>query len=318
VVGRDRVRVVTVPGTHVTMMEGVHQARLGRALDGTLADARAPRPTADASPLVTLRFGRAGTRAPLFCVPGAGANVASFAELVEALDPAWPVHGLQPRGLAGDGVPHATVEAAASYYLRAVEEAAPSGPVHLLGHSFGGWVAFEMAARLATAGRPVASLTMVDTDAPTAEGVVEEFDAAEAYLKLVEVFEQSAERSLDIGAREAAMDEAGRLRVLHERLVRLGMMPARSTPDVLRGPLRTFGAALRASYRPSAPYAHPVRLVLVDDPRRDVEANAAAVAATVRAWTRWAPALAFTPGAGNHMTVLKAPHAAALARLLGG
>jgi arthrofactin-type cyclic lipopeptide synthetase C len=219
---------------------------------------------------VTLQGGASGA-APLFCLPGAGSGVTSFVELMLTMGTPVPVYGLQPRGLDGEALPHATVQAAAEHYLRALREACPEGPVHLLGHSFGGWVALEMALRLHQAGRPVASLTILDSEVPDdSESVVREYGGGEAFLKLVEVLELVAERSLGIGPAEvAARDEAGWLKLLHGKMVALGLLGARSTPEVLAGPLRTFARCLRTTYRPLGVYPGRLRLVLVDDPRMD-------------------------------------------------
>src|SRR5690606_29190664 len=84
----------------------------------------------------------------LFCVPGAGASVTSFADFVGSLPDGIRVYGLQPRGIDVADLPHIGVEAAAACNISAlVGEEHPSGPVHLLGHSYGGAVAFEMAHR---------------------------------------------------------------------------------------------------------------------------------------------------------------------------
>ncbi|HEX8361296.1 MAG TPA: alpha/beta fold hydrolase, partial [Longimicrobium sp.] len=313
-------RVTPVPGTHVSMMEGSNAEALGQALSREIAHASRTRlaaPEERYSPLVTLQFGRAGT-APLFCVPGAGASVVSFAALSGCVDPAWPVHGLQPRGLDGEMVPHSTVQAAADAYLRVLEAAQPQGPVHLLGHSFGGWVVFEMAQRLRRAGRAVGSLTILDSEVPHGDGAIAaECESLDVYLHLVKVFEQTVERSLGIGPAEAgALDEAGRLKLLHERLVQAGLMPRRSAPDVLRGPFRTFATCVRTPYHPAEPYPDPVRLVLVGDPERGDAENRRYFADSVRGWRRWAPRLEFMEGEGNHITALKPPHVAALAATL--
>ncbi|HWK88508.1 MAG TPA: amino acid adenylation domain-containing protein, partial [Longimicrobium sp.] len=215
-------QVIPVPGTHLSMMSAPHTGALGAALSGRLDAPRAGgEPGArDASPLMKLRGGKPGV-APLFCVPGAGTSVTSFIELAGCVDPSWPVHGLQPRGMDGGTVPHTTVAAAAEHYLRAVHEACPEGPLHLLGHSFGGWVAFEMALRLREAGRPVASLTILDSDVPDDDGSsIREYDGRDAFLKLVEVLELTAERPLGIEpADAAALDEGGRLKLLHSRML---------------------------------------------------------------------------------------------------
>jgi amino acid adenylation domain-containing protein len=307
-------RVIPVPGTHLSMMSAPHTGALGAALSGQLDTPRAGAGAGNASPLVKLRGGTPGV-APLFCVPGAGTGVTSFIELTGCVDPSWPVHGLQPRGMDGSTVPHTSVAAAAEHYLRAVHEAGSKGPLHLLGHSFGGWVAFEMALRLRHAGRPVASLTLLDSDVPDPdEGFIREYDGVEAFLKLVEVLELTAERSLGITSGDVrARDEAGRLELLHGKMLQHGLMTARSSHEALYGPFRTFGRCLRTTYCPSGVYPGPLRLVLVDDPRRDADANRAQFAETARGWRRWAPGLVFSAGAGNHVTALKSPHVAALA-----
>jgi arthrofactin-type cyclic lipopeptide synthetase C len=318
VLSEASLRVIPVPGNHLSMMESDNVGALGEALSreiGRAAGARKAPPEDSYSPLVTLRFGKGGG-APLFCVPGAGASATGFTELSGYLDPARPVHALQPRGVDGEMVPHSTVSAAAELYLRAVDQVQPTGPVHLLGHSFGGWVVFEMALRLREAGRAVGSLTILDTEVPSEDGVPE-FDGREAFLKLVDVFEQVAERPLEIGPEEAAsVDEAGRLGLLHERLVRLGLMPRRSDPELLRGPFRTFATCLRTPYTPAGIYPDALRLVLLADPACDEATNRRQFEEIVQGWKRWAPGLVFSTGAGNHMTALKSPHVRSLASYL--
>jgi arthrofactin-type cyclic lipopeptide synthetase C len=313
-------RVTPVPGTHLSMMQPPNAAALGEALARAMDEARdgaPPRSSKVRSPLMTLQRGAAGA-APLFCVPGAGSGVTSFIELLMALDPSVPVHGLQPRGVDGEAPPHATVQAAAEQYLRALHEACPAGPVHLLGHSFGGWVALEMALRLHEAGRPVASLTILDSEVPDdSEAVIREYGGGEAFLKLVEVLEFVAERSLGIGPADvASRDDAGWLKLLHGKMVGLGLLGARATPEVLAGPFRTFSRCLRTAYRPAGVYPGRLRLVLVDDPAKDEAANRAHFAEVERGWRKWAPGLEFSVGAGNHITALKAPHVAVLAGFL--
>ncbi|MDE2036696.1 MAG: amino acid adenylation domain-containing protein, partial [Pseudomonas sp.] len=135
-----QLRRIEVPGDHQSMMQAPHIQALGQAMGEALALSEAPA-VAVHQPLLRIQSGRAG-QAPIFCVPGAGDSVTGFVGLTEALGRDWPIFGLQPRGLDGEVVPHSQVEAAARCYLQALEQECPSGPVHLVGHSFGGWVVF--------------------------------------------------------------------------------------------------------------------------------------------------------------------------------
>ncbi|MEX5624504.1 hypothetical protein ABFV62_30730, partial [Pseudomonas syringae] len=74
------------------------------------------------------------------------------------------------------------------------------------------------------------------------------------------------------------------LQQLHAGMVRNGLLPARSTPRVLDGTVRTFATALRTVYRPTQAYTGPVGLVLVDDPGLDALGNAREHAAMREGW----------------------------------
>ncbi|QIQ01320.1 non-ribosomal peptide synthetase [Streptomyces liangshanensis] len=112
-------------------------------------------------PVLTLRAG--GDRVPLFCVhPGLGLGW-SFANLLPYLDPARPVHTLQsPALLTGvDRLPP-SMGAMADLYVARLRAVRPHGPYLLLGRSFGGALAHEMAVRLRRAGEEVGMLAVVD------------------------------------------------------------------------------------------------------------------------------------------------------------
>jgi arthrofactin-type cyclic lipopeptide synthetase C len=292
---------------------------LGEALAGEIRRAggsKAIRLEERLSPVFPLRS--RGSGAPLFCIPGAGASVVGLAELAACLAPGSPVHGLEPRGMDGASVPHTTVAAAAEYYLANIGEATGAGPIHLLGHSFGGWVALEMALRLLAAGRRVASLSLIDSPVPDLEdSIIHEYDREEAFLTYLEILELAAERSFEIDPEQVrTLDQEARLRLLHGRMVRFGLVPARSAPDMLKGSFRVFSACLRATYPPSAVYPHPADLVLLRDPRLSLEADQLRASEAARDWRRWLPNARVAVGPGNHMTALKRPHVEQLAALL--
>jgi thioesterase domain-containing protein/acyl carrier protein len=311
-----QIHVIPVSGTHYSMMRAPQIDALGRALSHAIQQAGAATnkiPVRQNSRLVTIQSGREFMH-PVICVPGAGANITDFTHMAVALGAKWPIHGLQPRGLNGAHVPHCAVPAAARAYLRAIDEAYPQGPLHLLGHSFGGWVVFEMALGLRAAGRQVASVTLIDAEAPEGDGILgREYDRTQMFMQLVDLSEQRAECSLNLTADDFDdLDYAAQLKLLHERFVAVRMVPPRSTPEVLCGMVRTFATNLRTTYVPSATYPGSVRLVLVRDAKDDESSCRKKHKDTAAGWQRFAPELMTWRGPGNHMTVLKPPHVAEL------
>src|SRR5262249_23162075 len=169
----EQVRSISVPGNHLSMMESPHITSLGAALSRAIRQSReikVSQPEKDYCPMWSIRSAQYGA-APVVCIPGAGNTASSFLDLASTLGGLRPIEGLQPRGLGGVVVPHTTGPAAARAYLQAVQQKYPDGPVHLLGHSFGGWIAFEMAQLLRGAGRSVASLTILDSEVPYSDRV---------------------------------------------------------------------------------------------------------------------------------------------------
>jgi amino acid adenylation domain-containing protein len=305
-----RLQVWPVQGNHLSMMDSPHVEQVGRTVGGLLSETVArtvAHPELAYNPCITIQVGRAG-RKPVFCVPGAGATVTAFAPMAQALREV-PVYGFQPRGYCGSMAPHANVPSAARAYIEAMRKIDPVGPYRLVGHSFGGWVAFEMASQLRTQGAEVELLLLLDSEAPpTAERPPRHYTRIEMLMKLVSLFELSLpDGGLGLEAADFEVRDANaQVALLLERLVARRLMPARTTPGVIDALLRVFTANLNCGYQPAAPYPGTVHLASVCDP-----GNPASIAddrAAIEGWrTQAATFLHFAAG-GNHNTLLTSPH----------
>ncbi len=108
-----------------------------------------------------------GNAPPVFAVPGAGGNVLSLHPLSRTLGMQQPFYGLQAVGLDGRALPLSSVEKTAQANVTALRTVQPHGPYILIGHSYGGVVAYEMARILLDDGEQVSSLILLDSLAPS-------------------------------------------------------------------------------------------------------------------------------------------------------
>ncbi len=118
-----------------------------------------------ASGTVRVPLLRPGTGGPLHVVADYFGQLNSYHRLVQSLTTQRPVYGVMPSVLDEHGGrrPIADVVEETLALLRAGR---PSGPYRLLGYSFGGLVAFEVAGRLRAAGETVAYLGLLDVHPP--------------------------------------------------------------------------------------------------------------------------------------------------------
>jgi thioesterase domain-containing protein len=102
-----------------------------------------------------------GSRPPLFCVHGGVGLGWPFLALAAHL-PDTPVHAFQAGGIQDDTPQPESVSEMAAQYVERMVEIQPDGPYYILGWSFGGLVAHEMACQLVESGEEVALLANLD------------------------------------------------------------------------------------------------------------------------------------------------------------
>lgn len=108
-------------------------------------------------PLQTQGKGR-----PVFLIHGIKGNIIGFQSLARELGVDRPVYGLQAQGLDGVQPVICNMEEMARLYVKQIIATVPEGPYHLVGLSFGGLLAYEMAQQLKAMGHSVGLLGVLD------------------------------------------------------------------------------------------------------------------------------------------------------------
>jgi len=112
------------------------------------------------SPFVAIKDGSL-LKPPIFIIHGVCGRV-QFSKLARQIRTNNPVYGIQARGMDGIEPPFGRIEDMSSFYLEQLSHFHPDGPYILIGYSFGGLIALEMAQQLIENGMGVPLLFLVD------------------------------------------------------------------------------------------------------------------------------------------------------------
>jgi acyl transferase domain-containing protein/thioesterase domain-containing protein/acyl carrier protein len=103
-----------------------------------------------------------GTKPILFLIHEIEGSVLVFRDLIKHLDSDQPIWGVE-YSVSESSSPFLAMEDLAAHYLKEIRKFQSNGPYYLLGYSFGGLLAFEIAQQLHKAGESVELLGMLDT-----------------------------------------------------------------------------------------------------------------------------------------------------------
>ena len=104
-----------------------------------------------------------GSKTPLFLIHGAGLNVLLYQSLSHHLHEDRPIYAFQAKGLDGNSEFSNSIEEMADDYIEEIKKIQPNGPYMLLGFSLGGFIAFDMAKKLANNGNEVSFAGVIDS-----------------------------------------------------------------------------------------------------------------------------------------------------------
>lgn len=107
-----------------------------------------------------------GDKPPLFFLHAVGPSILNYQNLLPYFDADQPVYALQAKGLDEKQPLLERMDLMAAQYIEEVKKVQPEGPYYLVGHSFGGIMAYEMAQQLYAQGDTVGLLGLFDSGTP--------------------------------------------------------------------------------------------------------------------------------------------------------
>jgi len=111
-------------------------------------------------PIVPMQI--SGDKTPLFCIHPGNGGILVYVNLAKYFVNERPFYALRPRGFDEGETCFETFEEMERAYVEAICKYQPRGPYAILGYSFGGPIAFEIAKALRAGGEKVAFLGCID------------------------------------------------------------------------------------------------------------------------------------------------------------
>jgi len=254
----------------------------------------------DTSSLVPLK---PGTGRPVFVFHSICGNMFEWHDVLVRLQPDRPIIGVQACGLDPDRIQPASTPVMAADYVDLIRASQPEGPYSLLGYSFGGVLAFEVAMRLTRMGETVEFLGLIDTGVRSGA------------LPFIDQLRFCAKKTADVarGLRElGGLQAIGRVweraRELPSRLAHAGPQSKAAILDRLPPVLRRVRVACEMAHATYTPpfYAGEVTYFRAQD-------RAGRLFDPLIVWRRKAASVRVIESPGDHVTILVEPNAGALA-----
>ncbi|KVV34097.1 hypothetical protein WK79_31870 [Burkholderia ubonensis] len=308
-------------------------AALSAAVDRAAARARTPHATpvradvASGAAVIPLGGGAHAPRATIALLPDISGLVVSLVPLAAALGARYRVLGLQAAGLDERAAPLADVEAIADAHARALVDAtgaageagAANAPLVLVGYSWGASVAAWVARALERDGAAPCLVVALDASPASDADFAAQLPADEPGLLeyMTTALTQSLGRDLRIDAATLApLSHTQRIDAFAERLRASGVVP----PDVPASRIARMVDVYRANLaadkalagRPApAPIGAPVAVWVSDG-----GAHPAGRGADLGWSARTSAGVSLHRAAGDHLSMVRAPHLGALANAI--
>lgn len=242
---------------NVSYFDGIES--LGQCLHQDLADASPTDTSVNQSPLVTMKKSRLPANKAIILAPGAGDSLMSFMPLLSKVNEASDVYGIHYRGLV-EGAPYTSIESAVEKIKNDVLNVARTVDCAIVGHSYGGWIATELAITLAKNTPHKVSLYIVDSQSPSGgEMANKEYNTHPAYIdtitgikRLIEILEMHTKSDFPIASSTLAdLSITDIIKNIHYFLIQQNKMPAATDIMHTGFMVKSFLTNIRTQFIPS-------------------------------------------------------------------
>jgi thioesterase domain-containing protein/aryl carrier-like protein len=185
-----------------------------------------------------LRLKPTGSRPPLFCLHSGVGFALPYIGLARHIGADYPLFGIQAPSITELAPLPSSLREMAAQYVELIKRVRPQGPYHLLGWSFGGSLAYEIAVQLQEGGEQVGLLANLDSYPRTAQQ--EEGDDQTLLGWVVELV--GHDKSAFAGRPLTPDDVIEALRRRNSPMARLGEARVRAMLEAMRGNGRLLNA----------------------------------------------------------------------------
>ena len=261
-----------------------------------------------------------GSQPPLFCAPGTGGSVIYLRALANELATGdRPLIGLQAIVSPDTQKPFTSIQDIARINIEAMQTVQPTGPYYLCGHSFGSWVALEMAFQLQQAGHELGHLFIIDTGVPSEKDLsrIQNWDDAEWLSIIADTVGQTYNKPLGLVADELKkLTWDQQIEQLFNRMKDNGLIDEQDGLRDVQSLVEMYKSQAQILYTPQNLKVKHLSLIraqdmhesflegMPDDMKND----------PLLGWAQFSidtPTLTYVPG--NHLTMMQLPHVKRLA-----
>jgi len=286
-------------------------SKMIRGLDSNKANVNRRKGVASQS-IVNFQLGKKEVT-PLYCIPGAGGAIGGLIQLSNHIDDRIPISGIVPRGLENSVVPHTTVEAAAAYYVNMICQAETQNTFNLLGYSYGGWVALEVANQLSALGYKVDHVILLDVSPPSHSldrnlGHPRSF----ALDLLIKQFEMQASKSFNLSIKEmGTWSEEKQTTTILDKAKEMKILPHTTSLEDFRRMIQLFLVNANTAYIPTKTYDGRVLLAQTSE-----DQDNSLLKKNLQEWKKHLSNLEVAQVKGNHTSMLVGSNAKDLGRII--